>query len=158
MTMPHMMNCPHSDSGWCLACVQEQLESELDDLRNAMAGAMDETCGASEKHCTCVPLLRARIKELESKLPVTADGVHVGGGYVVWFIDPPYVLPWKVEGGAAAIGEWPGTIVAFPLWGDDKNSLHKWPDDIDGLLPTMCYANKAKAEAHLRGIRKAESS
>lgn len=23
MTMPHLMNCPHSDSGWCLECVKE---------------------------------------------------------------------------------------------------------------------------------------
>lgn len=23
MTMPHLMNCPHSDEGWCLACVKE---------------------------------------------------------------------------------------------------------------------------------------
>lgn len=21
MTMPHLMNCPHSDDGWCLDCV-----------------------------------------------------------------------------------------------------------------------------------------
>ena len=24
MTMPHMMNCPHTGSGWCLDCVKEQ--------------------------------------------------------------------------------------------------------------------------------------
>lgn len=23
MTMPHLMNCPHSKDGWCLACVAE---------------------------------------------------------------------------------------------------------------------------------------
>lgn len=27
MTMPHMMNCPHSGEGWCLDCVQA-LEKE----------------------------------------------------------------------------------------------------------------------------------
>lgn len=132
---------------------------QLDDLRNAMAGAMDETCGESEKHCACVPLLRAKIKDLESRMPLTADGVRVTTGDVVWFVDPPYVLPWRVEGGNPPneVG-WPGVINAFPDWGDDSNPLHTWPDDIDGLLPSMCYADKAKAEAHLRGIRKSESS
>lgn len=24
MTMPHLMNCEHSDEGWCLACVRAQ--------------------------------------------------------------------------------------------------------------------------------------
>lgn len=23
MTMPHLMNCPHSDDSWCLACVND---------------------------------------------------------------------------------------------------------------------------------------
>lgn len=22
MTMPHLMNCPHSEDGWCLSCVR----------------------------------------------------------------------------------------------------------------------------------------
>ena len=29
MTMPHLMNCQHSESGWCLACVKE-LHAELE--------------------------------------------------------------------------------------------------------------------------------
>lgn len=32
MTMPHLMNCAHSDTGWCLTCVKEQWE-ELDGLK-----------------------------------------------------------------------------------------------------------------------------
>jgi len=32
--MPHLMNCPHSEEGWCLACVKEQWE-ELDKLKDA---------------------------------------------------------------------------------------------------------------------------
>lgn len=31
MTMPHLMNCIHSDSGWCLACVK-QLNDEKERL------------------------------------------------------------------------------------------------------------------------------
>jgi hypothetical protein len=26
MTMPHLQNCPHSDSGWCLSCVGKSHE------------------------------------------------------------------------------------------------------------------------------------
>ena len=26
MTMPHLMNCPHSEDGWCLSCVKELWE------------------------------------------------------------------------------------------------------------------------------------
>ena len=165
MTMPHLMNCQHSDSGWCLACVKElgeraaALQDKLDDWMNAAAGAMDETCGASEKHCTCVPLLRARVKELESKLPITSDGIRVGSGDIVWFVDPPCVLPWRVEGGESARDSWPGVIHAFPEWGESSNPpLHKWPDDIDGLLPSKCFAMKENAEAHLRKMREIKSN
>lgn len=35
MTVPHLMNCPHSDDGWCLACVVE-LGSERDQLRDVL--------------------------------------------------------------------------------------------------------------------------
>jgi len=28
MTMPHLMNCPHKDDGWCLACVKELWEEK----------------------------------------------------------------------------------------------------------------------------------
>lgn len=27
MTMPHLMNCPHSEDGWCLDCVKEMHDS-----------------------------------------------------------------------------------------------------------------------------------
>lgn len=27
MTMPHLMNCDHSDDGWCLACVKDLWQS-----------------------------------------------------------------------------------------------------------------------------------
>ena len=33
--MPHLMNCPHSSDGWCLACVAEKQE-EIEKLRGAM--------------------------------------------------------------------------------------------------------------------------
>ena len=45
----------------------ERAEAKLADIENAMKGAMDETCGA-EKHCSCVPLLRAKLTELQDKI------------------------------------------------------------------------------------------
>lgn len=32
MTMPHLENCHHSETGWCLDCVKKQWD-EFDDLR-----------------------------------------------------------------------------------------------------------------------------
>lgn len=32
MTMPHLMNCPHSEDGWCLDCVKELWDNEPDSL------------------------------------------------------------------------------------------------------------------------------
>lgn len=54
MTMPHLMNCPHSDEGWCLDCVKklhDEKESKkveksddhsLDYLINDGMGQVDE--------------------------------------------------------------------------------------------------------------------
>jgi len=28
MTMPHLMNCSHSDNGWCLDCVKKLYDSK----------------------------------------------------------------------------------------------------------------------------------
>jgi hypothetical protein len=41
MTIPHLMNCSHSEDGWCLDCVAElhsqyeELSSELDEWKTA---------------------------------------------------------------------------------------------------------------------------
>lgn len=39
MTIPHLMNCSHSEDGWCLECVK-QLYSEVERLRQALAESM----------------------------------------------------------------------------------------------------------------------
>ena len=41
MTMPHLMNCPHSDVGWCLGCVKELWEKHN--------GEIDKSNRASDK-------------------------------------------------------------------------------------------------------------
>lgn len=41
-------------------------EEELDDWRNAAKGAMEINC--NESHCACVPVLAARVRELERAL------------------------------------------------------------------------------------------
>ena len=40
MTMPHLMNCSHSEDGWCLACVKE-LNDEAEDYANRAHAAED---------------------------------------------------------------------------------------------------------------------
>ncbi|MHC4264348.1 MAG: hypothetical protein ACYSUK_00225 [Planctomycetota bacterium] len=46
----------------------EHLRTKLDDIKNATKASMDETCDLSERHCTCVPLLRREIKHLRVAL------------------------------------------------------------------------------------------
>jgi hypothetical protein len=41
MTIPHLMNCAHADSGWCLECVKA-LHDERDRLRAALKFYADE--------------------------------------------------------------------------------------------------------------------
>jgi hypothetical protein len=41
MTMPHLMNCGHSDTGWCLACVKE-LHDEKEAAEASLAAATEE--------------------------------------------------------------------------------------------------------------------
>lgn len=43
MTMPHLMNCPHSED-WCLACVKE-MHAELE-AAEAKAAALDKILAA----------------------------------------------------------------------------------------------------------------
>lgn len=45
----------------------DALEAKIADYTDACATIIDSSCGTDEKHCTCVPLLRARIAELEAK-------------------------------------------------------------------------------------------
>lgn len=40
MTMPHLMNCDHSDDGWCLDCVKA-----LHDEKEAIRTALDKARG-----------------------------------------------------------------------------------------------------------------
>jgi hypothetical protein len=44
------------------------LEVELEDGNAAYRQVIEERCAPDELHCTCVPHLRQRIKELESEL------------------------------------------------------------------------------------------
>lgn len=49
MTMPHLMNCSHSESGWCLECVgklhaeTERLQSELEESAREESAALTQT-------------------------------------------------------------------------------------------------------------------
>jgi hypothetical protein len=46
-------------------------EDELADWKNSVKGAMEIRC--EEKHCSCVPVLVARVKELERALQRAED-------------------------------------------------------------------------------------
>lgn len=51
MTMPHLMNCSHSEFGWCLDCVKamhDEYEATLDDLRGDYLEAMGICWAAHE--------------------------------------------------------------------------------------------------------------
>ena len=41
MTMPHLMNCGHSDTGWCLDCVKE-LHDDKEEYESALQRAADK--------------------------------------------------------------------------------------------------------------------
>lgn len=55
MTMPHLMNCRHSEDGWCLSCVNEQHE----ELRRAIEDA------STYEYC-----LQACTQRLNQVLPI----------------------------------------------------------------------------------------
>jgi hypothetical protein len=50
-----------------------ELEEWKRDVEDATNASMDERCDMSERHCTCVPLLRTRVRELEGALRPFAD-------------------------------------------------------------------------------------
>jgi len=56
--MPHLSNCEHQDSGWCLSCVKKleeerfQLQVELDCVKNPV---YCPTCGACGEAGCCPP-------------------------------------------------------------------------------------------------------
>ena len=45
----------------------KELEEELNDIKESYEHTVNEDC-EDEIHCTCVPALRARIKELEAEV------------------------------------------------------------------------------------------
>ena len=46
----------------------EQLEAELAEIRAAHAKVMSEACPADERHCSCVPFLRAELARVRTEL------------------------------------------------------------------------------------------
>jgi len=56
-------------TGSCDRETRRAVEAMIDDfanIANATKAAMDETCDANERHCTCVPALRREVKRLEA--------------------------------------------------------------------------------------------
>lgn len=47
--MPHLMNCLHSDDGWCLDCVKS-LHNELEAIRDALTKARSYAVNKQKRH------------------------------------------------------------------------------------------------------------
>jgi len=47
---------------------RDTLKDWKEDVLDQMKTTMDEECGKDEKHCTCVPLLRHQVKEMQSSV------------------------------------------------------------------------------------------
>lgn len=64
MTIPHLMNCAHADTGWCLDCVKQGVESsdrELEKVRAILQSNWDicenhniEVCGGGCWVCATI--------------------------------------------------------------------------------------------------------
>ena len=52
-----------------------RMQGQLDQIADATTAAMDERCDASERHCTCVPLLRVKVEGLRTQLRTLANEV-----------------------------------------------------------------------------------
>ena len=64
MTMPHLMNCDHSEEGWCLPCVQELWET-------SQAAANDSIAHGTEEFLLRKALSSARTYARENGLATT---------------------------------------------------------------------------------------
>lgn len=75
MTMPHLMNCPHSEDGWCLDCVKV-----LWDEKEQQSWAADfisrERNSAQAKLDAIEDIVRKDAKECENLLDDFALGLE----------------------------------------------------------------------------------
>jgi len=76
MTMPHLMNCAHSDSGWCLACVGE-LEAEREHLERRIREISESEHRVRDKWDAT---LKKRDRETERLLKIIRQIKHICEG------------------------------------------------------------------------------
>jgi len=57
-----------ADKRWREDHSEDELAAELADIRAVYARIVAGECAPDEKHCSCVPALRARIEELQAEL------------------------------------------------------------------------------------------
>lgn len=62
MTMPHLMNCPHTGEGWCLDCVQA-LQSDADRLEVFVLQLIQGRCSGP----SCSPVVRQAREYLQTR-------------------------------------------------------------------------------------------
>ena len=65
MTVPHLMNCPHTDDGWCMECVARlgnenwrQLD-EIDSLRAALKRMGAQVVASDDRYMELVKRVAA---------------------------------------------------------------------------------------------------
>lgn len=56
---------------------QEKISEELADIKETYAHIVNDECGKDEKHCTCVPALRAEIARLKAQATVEGLRAHI---------------------------------------------------------------------------------
>jgi hypothetical protein len=82
MTMPHLMNCPHSAEGWCLDCVKE--------LHDWFQAQVEQFMTADSKAVAALQAENKMLIGLLRRAELALDG------YIVRATDPN--LPQEIEG------------------------------------------------------------
>jgi uncharacterized protein YhaN len=63
-----------------LKAERDALKATLDDYMDDYKAVVNEQCAKNEKHCTCVPHLRQRIKEVEAERDALKTELHIAVG------------------------------------------------------------------------------
>lgn len=93
----------------------EQLKEELADIEDATKGAMDEKCDLDERHCTCVPLLRAEVKQLRAIVEPLEELRAEATSIVTISADCPKLGNWSCLVAASGTKRYPEPFTGYTL-------------------------------------------
>lgn len=94
--MPHLMNCSHSDTGWCLECVKElwgnaashEFRGDSDHLDAYPEGNYVVVAGTGVKLWGPYTTMRAAVEWVEKRQPFI-------GPVTIMPVESPENFPWK---------------------------------------------------------------